>query len=107
MTAAQLADPTAAPPALPPASQAGAGAAAVAPDSSSGPGAAPSGGQAGLADLPDEALFTILKLLAPRDLARAAAACTLLRRVNFGAVPGLKLTLYPHQVRSGCCWLMG
>ncbi|KIZ04556.1 F-box protein [Monoraphidium neglectum] len=62
-------------------------------------GAAPRGGSS-IADLPDEALSAVLSRLPPRDLARAAAACRLLRRLDCGAVPGLKLTLYPHQRRA-------
>ncbi|KAI8470158.1 MAG: SNF2 family N-terminal domain-containing protein [Monoraphidium minutum] len=40
--------------------------------------------------LPDEALADILGRLAPRDLARAGAACGLLRRANFGARRALR-----------------
>ena len=61
-------------------------------------GAASSGST--IADIPDEALANILARLPPADLARAAASCSLLRRANFGAVPGLRLTLYPHQRRA-------
>lgn len=52
-----------------------------------------------LADIPPEVMNQLLSLLSARDLAALALTCKGLRAASWEAVPALKLTLYPHQVR--------
>ena len=56
----------------------------------------------GFADLPQDCLLNIMNRLGPRALADLAGSCRALRVLSRQAVPGLQLTLYPHQV----CWCM-
>lgn len=54
-----------------------------------------------LADLPQPTLVQLLGSLAPRDLALASCTCRQLRVLCADVVPGMKLTLFPHQVNWG------
>ena len=54
----------------------------------------------GFADLPQDCMLNIMNRLGPRDLANFSGSCRALRVLSRQAVPGLHLTLYPHQVRA-------
>ena len=43
-------------------------------------------------------MLNIMNRLGPRDLANFSGSCRALRVLSRQAVPGLHLTLYPHQV---------
>jgi len=60
--------------------------------------------RASLLGLPPELLRMVTPRLDPRSLAVAACACGALRDAARGAVPGLKLTLFPHQ-RTALTWM--
>jgi hypothetical protein len=62
-------------------------------------GSSSSASSSSLADVPQEVMGQIMKLLCARDLASLAATCRGLRAAAWESVPGLRLTLYPHQVR--------
>jgi hypothetical protein len=51
-----------------------------------------------LADVPAVVMSVILRQLHAADLARLSCVCRGLRAASWEAVPGLRLTLYPHQV---------
>ena len=60
--------------------------------------AASSSRRSSLADIPPEVLSVLLSWLGAADLARLACVCRGLRSSSWEAVPGMCLTLYPHQV---------
>ena len=55
-------------------------------------------------DLEHEAVLLILSYLPARDLASAAATCRHLRAVCTTTIPGMRLTLFPHQ-RAALRWM--
>ncbi|KAF8062721.1 hypothetical protein HT031_004051 [Scenedesmus sp. PABB004] len=62
-------------------------------------------GAATLADVPPEVMSLLLGRLSAADLARLACCCRGLRATSWEAVPGLRLTLYPHQ-RNALSWML-
>ncbi|GLC42941.1 hypothetical protein PLESTB_001816700 [Pleodorina starrii] len=58
-------------------------------------------------DLPVELLQAVISRLGPLDLARLRATCTALADAGAagGAVPGVQLTLFPHQ-RAAISWMI-
>eukprot|EP00775_Hariotina_reticulata_P009276 gene9276-9441_t len=58
-----------------------------------------------LADVPAVVMSLILRQLHAADLARLSCVCRGLRATSWEAVPGLRLTLYPHQ-RNALSWML-
>ncbi|KAL1212522.1 F-box protein [Cardamine amara subsp. amara] len=60
---------------------------------------------AGIWDLPDDVLFSILMKLNTKDLVRIAAVCRLFRSLTSLIVPCMNLKLFPHQ-QAAVGWMM-
>ncbi|KAF0694898.1 Aste57867_14240 [Aphanomyces stellatus] len=53
-----------------------------------------------LTDLPMNAIWDVLKYLNAKEIARMSRVCSLLQHVTYDTVPGLRLTLFPHQKKA-------
>ncbi|CAK4675164.1 hypothetical protein LEN26_015467 [Aphanomyces euteiches] len=53
-----------------------------------------------LTDMPMNTIWEVLKYLNARDIARMSSVCSLLQHVTYDTVPGLRLTLFPHQKKA-------
>lgn len=61
--------------------------------------------EAGLWDLPDEILVSVLTRLRPKDLVRIAAVCQHIRSLAASIMPCMKLKLFPHQ-QAAVSWML-